>query len=136
MKSNVKANLDSLQLSDVYSLMFFLLYKLQDTPEYATLSEMCYLLDAGNMTRLLTYFAGKTITIPKQEEFVILVNALLLYQRVHIKGESLVDAQAKATKKLTAKQREQVQEMYLKIIPIISQYNIDRSQLNKYERSR
>ena len=98
MKSNIKANLDSLQLSDVYSLMFFLLYKLQDTPEYATLSEMCYLLDAGNMTRLLTYFAGKTITIPKQEEFVILVNALLLYQRVNIKGESLVDAQAKATK--------------------------------------
>ncbi len=115
MKSNIKANLDSLQLSDVYSLMFFLLYKLQDTPEYATLSEMCYLLDAGNMTRLLTYFAGKTITIPKQEEFVILVNALLLYQRVNIQGESLVDAQAKA---------------------IINQYNIDRSQLNKYERSR
>ena len=131
MKSNIKANLDSLQLSDVYSLMFFLLYKLQDTPEYATLSEMCYLLDAGNMTRLLTYFAGKTITIPKQEEFVILVNALLLYQRVNIQGESLVDAQAKA-----AKQREQVQEMYLKIIPIINQYNIDRSQINKYERSR
>ena len=136
MKSNIKANLDSLQLSDVYSLMFFLLYKLQDTPEYATLSEMCYLLDAGNMTRLLTYLAGKSITIPKQEEFVILVNALLLYQRVNIQGESLVDAQAKATKKLTAKQREQVQEMYLKIIPIINQYNIDRSQINKYERSR
>ena len=136
MKSNIKANLDSLQLSDVYSLMFFLLYKLQDTPEYATLSEMCYLLDAGNMTRLLTSCAGKTITIPKQEEFVILVNALLLYQRVNIQGESLVDAQAKATKKLTAKQREQVQEMYLKIIPIINQYNIDRSQINKYERSR
>ena len=136
MKSNIKANLDSIQLSDVYSLMFFLLYKLQDTPEYATLSEMCYLLDAGNMTRLLTYVAGKTITIPKQEEFVILVNALLLYQRVNIQGESLVDAQAKATKKLTAKQREQVQEMYLKIIPIINQYNIDRSQINKYERSR
>ena len=49
---------------------------------------------------------------------------------------TLVDAQAKATKKLTAKQREQVQEMYLKIIPIINQYNIDRSQINKYERSR
>ena len=117
MKSNIKANLE-------------------DTPEYATLSEMCYLLDAGNMTRLLTYFAGKTITIPKQEEFVILVNALLLYQRVNIQGESLVDAQAKTTKKLTAKQREKVLEMYLKLIPLISQYNIDRSQINKYERSR
>ena len=55
---------------------------------------------------------------------------------MNIQGESLVDAQAKATKKLTAKQREQVQEMYLKIIPIINQYNIDRSQINKYERSR
>ena len=136
MKSSIKANLNNLHLSDIYSLILFIIYKIQDIPDYAVLSEMCYLLDAGNMTRLLTYFAGKTITIPKQEEFVILVNALLLYQRVNIQGESLVDAQAKATKKLTAKQREQVQEMYLKIIPIISQYNIDRSQLNKYERSR
>lgn len=133
MKNNIKANLDSLHLSDVYSLMFFILYKIQDIPEYATLSEMCYLLDGNNMTRLLTYFAGKTITIPTEEEFVILTNALLLYQHVNLKGESFTDAQNKITN-VTAKQRDKITALYLKIIPIINQYNIDRSQISKYDR--
>lgn len=133
MKKTIKANLDSLHLSDVYSLMFFLLYRMQDVPEYATLSEMCYLLDGNNMTRLLTYFAGKTVTIPTAEELLILTDALLLYQYVNIAGDSLYAALNKLDK-LTAKQKEKVQEMYLKILPLIKQYNIDRSQVSKYVR--
>lgn len=130
MKNNIKASLDSLHLSDVYSLMFFILYKIQDIPEYATLSEISYLLDGSNMTRLLTYFAGKTIRIPTEEEFAILCNALLLYQHVNIDGQSFVDAQNKITN-VTAKQREKITDLYLKIIPIIGKYNIDRSQISK-----
>lgn len=133
MKTNIKTHLNSLQLSDIYSLMFFLLYKMQDLPEYATLSEMCYLLDGNNMTRLLTYFAGKTVKIPTEEEFLILTNALLLYQYINLEGNSFADAQAKLNK-VTAKQKEKITELYLKIIPLISQYNIDRSQISKYER--
>lgn len=133
MKKTIKTNLDSLHLSDVYSLMFFLLYRMQDVPEYATLSEMCYLLDGNNMTRLLTYFAGKTVTIPTAEELLILTDALLLYQYVNIAGDSLYAALNKLDK-LTAKQKEKVQEMYLKILPLIKQYNIDRSQVSKHVR--
>ena len=72
-KINVQKNLNTLQMSDIYSLMFFLLYKIQDIPEYATVSEMCYLLDGGNWLRLLTYFAGKTIKIPTEEELSIML---------------------------------------------------------------
>ena len=127
MKTSIKANLDRIGLSDIYSLMLFVLYKVQDLPEYAVLSELCYLLDGSNLTRLLTYFAGKTITIPTEEDFVNLTNALLLYQYVNVDGMSLVDAQAKL--KATAKNKEKALNLYIKILPAISEYNIDRTQV-------
>jgi hypothetical protein len=130
MKINIKKNLESLHLSDIYSLILFILYKVQEIPEYAVTSELCYLLDGANMTRLLTYFEGRTITIPTKEEFATVTNALLMYQYINIDGESLTAAQNKL-KDLTAKQKEEVIELYLKIIPIMRQYNIDRSQVQK-----
>ncbi len=132
MKSNVKTSLDNLHLSDIYSLMLFILYKVQDIPEYATVSELCYLLDGSNLTRLLTYFAGKTITIPTQDELAIVINALLMYQYINIDGDSLVKAQSKLN--LTAKQKEKATELYFKVIPILKNYNIDRSQIQKNAR--
>lgn len=133
MKTNIKNNLNNLHLSDIYSLMFFVLYKIQDVPEYATLSEMCYLLDGNNLTRLLAYFGGKTITIPTEEEFVILCSALLLYQHINIDGMSFINAQNEI-KDVTAKQRDEITQLYLKLIPIMGKYNIDRSQIQKYDR--
>lgn len=131
--TNIKATLNSLQLSDIYSLMLFIMYKVQDIPEYAVVSELCYLLDGSNLTRLMTYFAGKTITIPTEEEFAIVTSALLMYQYINIDGESYANAQAKLND-LTAKQKDKASELYLKIIPIMRQYNIDRSQIQKNAR--
>lgn len=128
--ANIKSTLNSLQLSDIYSLMLFIMYKVQDIPEYAVLSELCYLLDGSNLTRLLTYFAGKTVTFPTEEEFAVVTSALLMYQYININGESYANAQAKLTD-LTAKQKDKASELYLKIIPIMRQYNIDRSQIQK-----
>jgi hypothetical protein len=130
MRTSIKANLNSLHLSDIYSLILFILYKLQDVPEYAVLSELCYLLDGNNLTRLLTYFAGRTIKIPTEEEFALMSSALLLYQYVNVDGKSLTEAQANLGD-LTPKQRDKVTDIYLKILPIMSQYNIDRGQLQK-----
>ena len=128
MKTSIKANLNTLHLSDIYSLMLFIIYKLQDIPEYAVLSEMCYLLDGANLTRLLAYFSGKTIKIPTEEEFAIMANALLLYQYINIDGDTLVAAQAKL-EDVTPKQVDKITELYLQILPIMRQYNIDRSQI-------
>lgn len=130
MKTGIKANLNLLHLSDIYSLMLFIIYKVQDIPEYAVTSELCYLLDGANLTRLLTYFAGKTITIPTEEEFAELTNALLLYQYINVEGTSLTEAQARL-EDCTAKQKERATDLYLKIIPIMRQYNVDRGQLVK-----
>lgn len=133
MKTNLKQNLNTLQLSDVYSLMFFILYKVQDIPEYATVSELCYLLDGSNLTRLLTYFAGQTIKLPTESEISILANALLLYQYINVDGLSLTAAQEKL-EDLTNKQKDEATKLYIKLIPVMNEYNISRSNFNKYER--
>ena len=80
MKNSLKANLNSLHLSDIYTLMLFAMYKMKEVPEYAVLSELCYLLDGSNLTRLLTYFAGRTVKFPTADDFTVMSNAILLYQ--------------------------------------------------------
>lgn len=131
--TTVKQSLDNLRLSDVYSLMLFALYKVQDIPDYAVLSELCYLLDGSNLNRLFTYFAGQTITFPTKDEMSIVTNALLLYQYVQIDGMAYNDAQEKLTD-LTNSKRKKVTDLYLKLLPIMANYNIDRTQVQKNER--
>lgn len=130
MRTSIKKNLNSLHLSDIYSLMLFILFKVQDVPEYAVTSELCYLLDGANMTRLLTYFAGKTVTFPTEAEMAIVTNALLMYQYINIDGETFTAAQNKLTD-LTRKEKEKVTELYVQLLPIMKQYNIDRSQIKR-----
>jgi len=129
-KNNIKKNLNNLHLSDIYSLMLFVLFKVQGIPEYALTSELCYLLDGANMTRLLTYFAGRTVTFPTESEMTVVTNALLMYQYINIDGETFTTAQNKLGK-LTKKEKEAVTDLYVKLLPIMKQYNIDRSQIQK-----
>jgi hypothetical protein len=129
-KNNIRKNLNALHLSDIYSLMLFVLFKVQDIPEYAVTSELCYLLDGANMTRLLTYFAGKTITFPTESEMKVVTNALLMYQYINIDGDTFTAAQNKL-EKLTKKEKDSVTELYVQLLPIMKQYNIDRSQIQK-----
>ena len=126
--TSIKESVNSLHLSDIYSLMLFILYKVQEIPDYAVLSELCYLCDGRNLTRILTYFAGKTIKFPTESEMVVLSNALLLYQYVNIEHNSFIEAQAKL-ENITPKQRDKITELYLKILPILANYNIDRSNM-------
>jgi hypothetical protein len=102
----------------------------QEIPAYAVTSELCYLLDGANMTRLLTYFAGKTVTFPTESEMTTVTNALLMYQYINIDGETFTTAQNKLGD-LTEKEKEEVTELYIQLLPIMKQYNIDRSQIQK-----
>jgi hypothetical protein len=110
--------------------MLFVLFKVQQVPEYALTSELCYLLDGANMTRLLTYFAGKTVTFPTESEMTVVTNALLMYQYINIDGETFTAAINKLGK-LTNKEKDEVTELYVQLLPIMKQYNIDRSQIQK-----
>lgn len=130
MKTSIKQNLNSLHLSDIYSLMLFILFKVQEIPEYAVTSELCYLLDGANMTRLLTYFAGKTVTFPTEAEMAAVTHALLMYQYINIDGDTFTVAQNKLGD-LTNREKDKATELYVQILPIMKQYNIDRSQIQK-----
>lgn len=130
MRNSIKKNLNSLHLSDIYSLMLFILFKVQEIPEYAVASELCYLLDGANMTRLLTYFAGRTVTFPTETEMATVTNALLMYQYINIDGDTFTAAQNKL-ENLTKKEKDKVTELYVQLLPIMKQYNIDRSQIQK-----
>lgn len=134
MKTKLRKSLNSLHLSDIYSLMLFVLYKVQEIPEYALVSELCFLLDGSNLTRLLTYFAGKTVTFPTEKEMALVSNAMLLYQYINLDGMELPAAQKKL-EGLTATQKQKVTDLYLKLIPIMKNYNIDRSQLQVNEQT-
>ena len=110
--------------------MLLILFKVQEIPEYAVISELCYLLDGANMTRLLTYFAGRTIKFPTESDLAVVTNALLMYQYINLDGETFVSAQNKLGK-LTKKEQDKVTELYVQLLPIMKQYNIDRSQLQR-----
>lgn len=110
--------------------MLFILFKVQDIPEYAVTSELCYLLDGANMTRLLTYFAGRTVTFPTEDEMATVTNALLMYQYINIDGETFVTAQNKLGD-LSKREKDKVTELYTQLLPIMKQYNIDRSQVKR-----
>jgi hypothetical protein len=111
--------------------MLFVLFKVQEVPEYALTSELCYLLDGANMTRLLTYFAGRTIKFPSASDLAVVTNALLMYQYINIDGESFVTAQNKLGDQLTKKEKDKITDLYVQLVPIMKQYNIDRSQLKR-----
>ena len=130
MKTSIKKNLNNLHLSDIYSLMLFILFKIQEIPEYAVTSELCYLLDGANMTRLLTYFAGRTVKFPTETEMAVVTNALLMYQYINLDGDTFVTAQSKLGD-LSKKEKDQITDLYVQLLPIMKQYNIDRSQIQK-----
>ena len=80
----ISEELNNLSKADTFSLVLFALYKLKDTKEYSTVSELAYILDENSLLKLCEYFGGVTITIPTVDELKVLVNALLLYCYVEI----------------------------------------------------
>lgn len=122
---NMKKSLDALELSDVYSLLLFVMYKIKDIPDYATLSELCYLADSRTLTRLLAYYAGKTITFPTAKELKTMTDALLIYNDVNLNGREFADAIESLTN-LTPQDKREITELYLQIIEVMKDYSINR----------
>ena len=88
----LKERINNLKSKDIYSLMFFALYKIREIPEYSSLSELVYVLDKDSMLNLCEIFGGQTITIPTIYELESLVYSLLLYQYVKIDGKDYDEA--------------------------------------------
>ncbi len=130
---NMKKSLDALELSDVYSLLLFVMYKIKDIPDYATLSELCYLADSRSLTRIMTYYAGKTITFPTAHELKIMTDALLVYNDVNLSGREFADAM-NDLKDLKERDKREITELYLQIIEVMKDYRINRGAEAKDDR--
>ncbi len=92
MTENVNEIVSKLQKKDIYAILCSFLYDLKEVPEYATLSELCYLLDTDSFLHLINYCAGQTITIPTKQEFSDLIQVLLLFQYYEVEKYSWKDA--------------------------------------------
>ena len=90
-KSNIIKALEQLDKKDIYSLILFILYKLKEVPEYATLSELVYILDNENFIKLINYYGGKTIKIPALSELSNVLNALVVYERQQNTDQKLTE---------------------------------------------
>jgi hypothetical protein len=123
MRKQTKEKLDSLEMTDVYSLMLFSIFKMKDIPEYSTLSELAYILDKESLFNFLEYYGGTTITVPTIHEFNQIIRALLLYQAVNLEG---VDFN-KAFKNIESEfQTNDTREAYFKIVGILDKYDFRR----------
>lgn len=123
MKKEIKEKLDSLATRDIYSVMLFALYQMKHVPEYATLSELIYILSKEDFFKLLEYFGGTTITIPTTEELREVVNALLLYQFVNIEGVEFNKAFRILEKPY---QTKRIKDTYFKLVDVLNQFDFVR----------
>ena len=124
MKKETKEKLQSMQITDVYSLLLFALYKIKDIEGYSTLSELSYILDGESLFKFMEYFGGKTITIPTLSEFKVVVEALLLYQYVNIEGISF--NQAVKLLDTTEASLKDIKLCYSKLVNVLNEYNMVR----------
>ena len=73
---SINKELSKLKETDIWSLLMFVLYKVKDTEEYSSLSELSYVLDKRNMLKLCEYFGGSTLYIPTIDELERLIELL------------------------------------------------------------
>lgn len=115
--------LNSLNKTDVYSLMLFTLYKMQDLPEYSTLSELCYILDGDNLTKFLSYYGGLTIKVPTLKEMRLILQTLLLYQYVNLEEGDFDEALKVVADEFS---EDEIKKVYNKITEIVKEYDFKR----------
>lgn len=126
MKRDTKEKLNSMNLTDVYSLILFALFKLKELPEYSSLSELAYVLDGKHLFNFLEYFGGTTIKVPTLAEMKVVVEALLLYQYVNI--EKIEYNQAIKLLDITEEiALKDIKECYKKLVDLLSNYEFKRS---------
>jgi len=121
--TKIVESLNALNKTDVYSLLLFTLYKLKDTPEYSTLSELCYILEGDNLIKFLSYFGGMTIKIPTLRDMRLLLQGLLLYQNVNIEEGDYNEALKSAADEFS---EEELQNIYEKIVEVTKNYDFRR----------
>ena len=120
--STLRQSLDDLKMTDTFSLILFILYKLKDIPEYSTISELAYILDKDSLLSLCEYFGGLTIRIPTVDELESIINSLLMYQYINLDGYSYDEAISKIG--FDSFQLRKIKKDYTSICTILEKYSL------------
>lgn len=120
---NIGTEVNNLTSNDIYSLMLFALYKLNDTSEYSSLSQLSYILDKENLLKLCQFYGGTTIYVPKIEELEDMLNALLMYQKVDIENMDIEEYLKQLKNKIG--NTKYVQKNYGVVKDILKNYNFN-----------
>lgn len=120
---NIGTEVNNLTSNDVYALMLFALYKLNDTSEYSSLSQLSYILDKENLLKLCQFYGGTTIYVPKIEELEDMLNALLMYQKVDIENMNIEEYLKQLKNKIG--NTKYVQKNYGVVKDILKNYNFN-----------
>lgn len=119
----IGTEVNNLTSNDIYSLMLFALYKLKDTDEYSSLSQLSYILDKENLLKLCQFYGGTTIYVPKIEELEDMLNALLMYQKVDIENMDIEEYLKQLKSKIG--NTKYVQKNYGVVKDILKNYNFN-----------
>lgn len=119
---SIKRELEKLNQLDIWSLMLFVLYNLQKTPEYSALSELAYILDEKNLLKLCEYFGGQTIHIPTVDQLEETVYGMLLYQYVDI--EKIPFEEAVLLLRVDKLKEKAIKNCYKTLKYVLSNYEI------------
>lgn len=123
-KSNIVKSLNELKMEDVYSLLLFALSELKDVPEYKTISELCYIVDKNSLLNLFKYYGGMTITIPKVDDFKLILNTLIFYELLNV--EHLSYSEALSQIDLNEVSEEELKTCLSKISIILDKFDFKR----------
>lgn len=115
-----REKIEQLNTPDIYSVLLFALFKLKEDPKYSTLSELAYLVDYHSLLNLFEYFGGLTIKIPTIEEFKVMLNALILYDKTNIKNIDYNKAIKEFDK--TNKEIDEIEKAYVSICTVLNNY--------------
>lgn len=121
--TKIVESLNALNKTDVYSLLLFTLYKMNNLPEYSTLSELCYILDGDNLSKFLSYFGGMTIKVPTLRDMRLMLQGLLLYQYVNIEEGDYNEALKALVDEFS---EDEIKTVYNKIVEVTKEYDFRR----------
>lgn len=126
MMPEIKKEYKNLQKEDIYSILLFVLYQMQKSNEYSSLSELAYVLDQKNFLKLCEYFGGTTITIPTIDQLQELIQAMVLYQYINV--EHIPQPAAEQLIKKSNCSIENVRKNYKKVGEVLSNYDFQTRQ--------
>ena len=125
----IRDALSRLTKPDIYSLMLFVLFKLKDTNEYSSLSQLSYILDKDSLLKLCEFYGGTTITIPTIEDLEAVFNALLLYQEVNIEKQDFDKMIDK--RDLQRQEKRKLLDCYDVVVDVLKNYDFNSGRDNE-----